>query len=109
MAVNGKPTFDLEVEGIGAFTFRHRTMRDQFRIEGEAARFLGGPCDDQALHSGAVSFATLLILTVESPPGWDIEQVDPLDKDALEQVFEVARRLREVEATFRPGVGGKSQ
>lgn len=106
MAVNGK-TFPVEVDGIGSFSFRQRTLRDQFAIEGEASRVLGGPCDDEALRAGAISFATLLVLTVESPPGWDIEGFDPLDPDATGKIFEVARRLREVEATFRPGSVGK--
>lgn len=101
MAANG--SFPVEVDGIGAFTFAKRTMRHQFQIEGEASRVLGGPCEDEALRSGAMSFATLLVLTVESPPGWDIEGFDPLDPAETAKIFEVARRLREVEATFRPG------
>jgi hypothetical protein len=99
--------FPVEVDGIGAFVFRSRTLRDQFRIEGEAARVLGGSCEDRALQAGAISFATLLVLTEEAPPGWDIEGFDPLDPAATAKIFEVARRLREVEATFRPGSVGK--
>lgn len=106
MAVNGR-TFPVEVDGIGSFTFRTRTIRDQFAVEGEASRVLGGPCDDEALRAGAISFATLLVLTVEAPPGWDIEGFDPLDPAATAKIFDVARRLREVEATFRAGSGGK--
>lgn len=102
MAVNGQ-TFPVEVDGIGSFVFRKRTMRDQFAIEGEASRVLGGPCEDDALRQGAISFATLLILAVENPPGWDIEGFDPLDPAATAKIFEVARRLRDTEATFRAG------
>jgi hypothetical protein len=102
MAAIGQ-TFDVEVDGIGAFTFRRRVMRSQFAIEAEASRVLGGPCEDEALRAGAVAFATLLVLTVESPPGWDIEGFDPLDPLTTGKIFEVARRLREVEAGFRAG------
>jgi hypothetical protein len=106
VALNGKP-FDVEVDGVGTFVFRHRTIRDQFRIEAEASRVMGGPCDDTALETGAVAFATLLVLTVEAPTGWDLEGFDPLDPAATARIFDVARRLREVEATFRAGAGGK--
>lgn len=101
MAVNG--TFPVDVDGIGSFVFRKRTIRDQFAIEGEASRVLGGPTEDDALRMGAVSFATLLILTKEAPPGWDLEGFDPLDPAATAKIFAVAARLRETEATFRAG------
>jgi hypothetical protein len=91
VALNGKP-FDVEVDGVGTFVFRQRTIRDQFRIEAEASRVMGGPCDDAA---------------VEAPTGWDLEGFDPLDPAATARIFDVARRLRETEATFRAGAGGK--
>ena len=101
----GSP-FAVEVDGIGSFTFRRRTIRDQFRIEAEANRMLGGPVEDDMLKMGAAAFATLLALTVEAPPGWDIEAFDPLDDVSTARVFLVHRRLRETEATFRAGTGG---
>lgn len=101
-------TFPVEVDGVGAFVFRRRTIRDQFRTEAEASRVMGGPCEDDALRLGAIAFATLLVLTVESPPGWDLESFDPLDPEATGKIFAVARRLREVEAGFRAGSGNNS-
>jgi hypothetical protein len=100
-----RANFPVEVDGIGSFIFKARTMRTQFLIEAEAARVMGGPCEDDMLRAGAVQFATLLVLTVESPPGWDIEGFDPLDSEETAKVFAVHRRLREVEAGFRGGAG----
>lgn len=100
-----RANYEVEVDGIGSFTFRSRTIRDQFRIEAEASRVMGGPCEDEMLRQGAIQFATLLVLTVESPPAWDLEAFDPLDPEATAKIFAVHRRLREVEAGFRPGSG----
>lgn len=99
-------TFPVEVDGIGTFVFRKRTMRDQYKIEAEASRMMGGPCDDEPLRLGAICYSALTVLTVEPPPGWSIEDFDPLDPDTTQKIFAVHRRLREVEAGFREGNSG---
>lgn len=83
-------------------------MRDQYKIEAEASRMMGGPCDDEPLRIGAICYAALSILTVESPPGWNIDDFDPLDPETTQKIFAVHRRLREVEAGFRAGASGNS-
>lgn len=95
--------FSIDVPGIGAFSFRIRSLRDQFRIEAEASRILGGPIDDDLLKAGANAFATLMVLTETSPDGWNPEDFDPLDSVATEKIFEVHRRLRQQEIAFREG------
>lgn len=99
-------TFNVDVDGIGAFTFYKRTLRQQFKIEAEASRVLGGPIEDDVLKMGAGAYATLLVLTVEAPEGWDLDGFDPLNDDDTVKIFAVHRRLREVEAGFRAGSGG---
>jgi hypothetical protein len=100
-------THQVDVSGIGAFLFKSRTLRDQFRIEAEALRILGGPVDDEALRSGAIAFAALIVLTVEAPEGWDLDSFDPLDPDDTAKVFTVHRSLRDAELRFRAGPVGR--
>lgn len=94
-------THTVEVDGVGSFTFRRRTIKDQFRIEAEVGRMLGGPAPDDMLRAGALAYATLLILTTQAPDGWDLDELDPLNQEDTDKLFLVHRRLREVETTFR--------
>ena len=97
-------TFAIEVAPFGRFTFRRRQIRDQIRIEADAERLLGGPVEDIGLSNAAFALATLQVLTVAAPPGWDLGAVDPLDRAALEDVYRVFGRLRAQEDSFCDGV-----
>lgn len=97
--------FTVSVPGIGDFVFRRRAIRDQLRIEAEARRILGGPTDDDTLHGLALQMATLGALTLNTPEGWDLEDLDPLDPTAILQITEVHRALREEEDRFRRPTG----
>lgn len=95
-------TFDLDIPGVGLFTFKHRTIRDTFRIEAEASRMLGGPIEDQMLRAGAAAFAALQVLTVNSPPDWDLEALDPFEPaEAASKLLQVHGALRLEEERFR--------
>ena len=94
-------TYPVEVPNVGTFTFRKRLIRDQIKIEAEALRITGGPTDDKNLRDIALAMATLLTLTVEGPEKWDVEQLDPLDKDAAAQLWKVFGGLRIAEDKFR--------
>lgn len=98
-------TFPVPVDGVGTFTFRRRTMRDQLKIEAEATSILGAPLDgtDGRLSMSAVALATLGVLTVAAPDGWDLDAVDPLDEEAVARVFAVYEAFRNEEARFRGG------
>lgn len=103
-------TFDVEVEGIGAFTFRRRTMRDQFKIEGETSRLLGGPVNDPTLVAGAGAFAELAVLTVEAPADWDLEGLDPFAPvDSINTLWRVHGALRKEEERFRGNASGNGK
>lgn len=96
-------TYPVEVPGVGNFVFRRRVLRDQVGIEAEAIRILGGPTEDKGLQSTALALATLAALTVTAPDEWDLDNVDPLDDEAVARVFQVYGRLRQAEDDFRRG------
>ena len=93
-------TYPVEVPNIGHFVFRKRLIRDQIRIEAEALRITGGPTTDKDLRDISMAMATLLTLTAEKPEDWDVEQLDPLDKDAAAQLWKVFGGLRIAEDKF---------
>ena len=104
------PTTHVEdVPGIGAFTFRRRTIRDQVGIQAEARRILGGATDDKDLENMAFALAELGTLTVAGPEGWDLSAVDPFDEEAMNRVWRVYGVLRAAGARFRPGPGPARQ
>jgi hypothetical protein len=94
-------THEVTVDGIGTFVFRHRTLRDQIRIEAETLRVLGGPTEDTDLQIAARALASLIVLTQSAPDGWDLEAIDPLDPNDSERMFAVHRGLRQSEIAFR--------
>ena len=96
-------TFPVPVEGIGTFTFRRRQMRDQIRIQAEATRLLGGPCDDPEQRDIAFMSATLITLTVDAPPGESFDELDPLDKETSAKLWRIFGALRVAEDRFRGG------
>ncbi|MCE2580788.1 hypothetical protein LDL36_20515 [Komagataeibacter sp. FNDCR1] len=96
-------TLSVPVEGIGDFVFRHRTMRDDIRIQAEIGRLLGGDAGEvgEVAVVRAESFATISILLQEGPPGWSVEALDPLDRDAAKEILKVWGVLRIAEDEFR--------
>lgn len=104
--------FAVEVEGVGNFIFSYRTMRDEFRIQTEYSRLTEGIAyPAPSLHEYATIFATLKVLTVEAPDGWDLSEMDPLDKEVFDNVVKVFNALRDQEEFFRksPAEGSKEQ
>ncbi len=95
-------TFDVDVPDIGTFTFRKRTYRMQMRIEAEASRLLGGPVLDPWLQNGAEAVATLMVLSAVTPPGWDIDAIDPFaPEEGTSRLLKVYGALRDQERRFR--------
>lgn len=102
MRAASKNNFTVEVEGIGPFTFGHRTMRDQFRIDTEIARLTEGlDYVPEYLLIAAGAVAAIKVLGVSFPDGWNPEQLDPLEEDSYRQLLAVHAALREQERTFR--------
>lgn len=96
--------FTITVDGIGAFTFGRRSMRDELSIAAEFSRLTEGvetPTPYLATVAGWIS--TLKVLTVNAPDGWDIDAMDPLDEDTYAKLLKVHASLREKEGSFRSG------
>lgn len=100
--------FQVQVDGLGSFTFGKRTMRDQFAIHAEYARLTEGVESPTwfAVEFSEI-FAALKVLTVVAPVGWDIESIEPEDA-SLAQMKSVHAALCAKEADFRRKPGAAS-
>jgi hypothetical protein len=101
-------TFSATVVGIGDFTFRPVTMRDGLRIEAEIQRILGGDVEDPLLRRAARAIAALGVQTVDAPPGWNVEALDPLEPRDVKKLLDVYGGLRQAEDSFRRGAPPQS-
>ena len=98
--------FVVEVGGIGSFRFGRRKMRDQLKIFTEYSRITEGIADTAPwLTRIADAIAALKVLTVESPSGWDIDAMDPLDDESFGNIVKVHDALIDKERSFRPNKG----
>lgn len=93
--------FQVDVDGIGTFIFGKRSMRDEIKIQVEYARLIEGvePTEWLALVAGWIS--VLKVLTVMAPPGWDIDELDPLDDASYAKLGKVHKALTDKERSFR--------
>lgn len=104
--------FTVDVEGIGTFHFGRRSPRDVYLIRGEYARLTDGNYDDEGNYAdiSALGFATIKVLAVRMPDGFNLDSLDPLvDEDWESKVMKVFTALREKELSFRPGSRAASQ
>lgn len=107
-----RTTFQVEVEGIGTFTFARRAMRDHIKIAVEFSKLTDGvETPSRNLEFIADIIATLRVLTVEAPDGWDmdLDKLDPLDDDTFPRILKVFTALREKELSFRQDKDGGKQ
>lgn len=96
--------FQVTVDGLGTFTFGRRRLRDELAIAAEFSRLTEGVDTPTAyLASVAGWIATLKVLTVAAPEGWDIDAMDPLEEDTYTNLVKVHSALREKEGSFRSG------
>lgn len=93
--------FIVPVEGIGAFTFGKRSMRDEIAIQVEFARLIDGVEPTTWLRIVCEWISALKVLTVREPEGWDIEVLDPLDDETYAKLKRVYEALRDKERSFR--------
>lgn len=93
--------FDVTVPEVGRFVFGRRKMKDEIDIQREYARMLDGvpPTEWLALVCGWV--AALSVLTVSAPPGWNLDEMDPLDNDTYAKLARVHQALVDKERSFR--------
>lgn len=101
--------FTVAVEGVGTFQFRRRTMRDELRILAAQERLMEGlDLVSTIFQQTTRAFASLEILTVQAPDGWDLMALDPLDPDTFDVIGRVWRGLRDAEVRFRDERRGQS-
>ncbi len=100
--------FTITVDGIGVFRFGRRTMRDEIRIQVEYARMIEGVEPTAWLSAVCGWLATLRVLSVDVPEGWDLDALDPLDDGVYARLLKVYTALAEKERSFRPGNGKES-
>ncbi len=99
-----KDDFFEDVEGVGRFRFRQRTMNDEMVIQRLYADYIGGASNPTAwLITLAEWQAVLNALTVGGPDDWDIGTMDPLNTETYDKLRRVFIALRECESRFRGG------
>jgi len=98
-----RPTdFPLTVEDVGTFVFARKAMREQVSIAVEYARLTEGvPEVVEILGDIPEAMATIKVLTVSAPEGWDADTLDPEDKESYEKIMKVWGALRDKLAGFR--------
>ena len=101
--------FIVDVDDIGSFSFAKRTMKDEIDIQVEYARIIQGVEPTEWLARVGGWIATLKVLTVRAPAGWNIDEMDPLDNKVYEDMMLVYLALRAKEDSFRrkPGTGSE--
>jgi hypothetical protein len=105
MRASSHTDFQVEVTGIGKFTFGRRTLGDAVRIRAEYRRLNGDNESDAELQSVCHCIATVKVLCVSAPAGYeDIEDLDLIDNpEGFSQLFAIHDALKEKEDSFRKG------
>jgi hypothetical protein len=101
--------FVVKVEGVGAFTFGKRTMRDEIAIQVEFARIIDGVEPTAWLQTVGGWMSTLRVLTVRAPAGFSVDDLDPLDDETYATMGKVYDALAEQERSFRRQKNGGSK
>lgn len=96
-----KDDFFEDVEGVGRFRFRQRTMADEMNIQRLYADYIGGVIPTNWLAMLAEYQSALRVLTVAGPDDWDMDKLDPLQTETYDKLRRVFIALRESEERFR--------
>ncbi|NCA72069.1 MAG: hypothetical protein EOM91_18720 [Sphingobacteriia bacterium] len=107
-----KRTFTLDVDGVGVFTVKRRTVLTEIEIAAEINRLLGGQDAVSNWLAGLVAtVATLKVQVAEAPKDFDIDELDPDDPDSYDLMNRVYRAVKAKEGSFRSGkrATGKSE
>lgn len=106
MARAPKPTdFRVSVDSVGDFVFAKRTMADEIKVQVEFARMIDGVEPTQWLQVVCGALADLRVLSVSSPEGWNLDDLDPMDEGVYAKLVSVHEAFREKERSFRRSKG----
>lgn len=103
------PTFQVDVEGIGTFEFRKRTLRLEQRVSAEYSRITEVPNPEPWASVIARYEAEIKVLASKVPEGWTPDEWDPEDKESYEKIRRVGEALAEREKFFRTGAAAERQ
>lgn len=101
--------FAVDVEGVGRFVFGRRQMADEIKIHVEYARMTEAVTPTPWLDQIATWLATLKVMTVKSPDGFNLDELDPLDDDVYANLMKVYMAFAEKERSFRGNKGKSSE
>jgi hypothetical protein len=110
----GKEDFTLDVDNIGRFTFGRRRQADVYKIRGLYSQWTGGNWKDDGTVGDMEAYmhATLEVMTVEYPPGFTLQSIDPLtgpeDDDRIAAIY-VALRNKELSFRQKPAEGSTGE
>jgi len=94
--------YQVQVEGVGPFTFARRPMRDEFAMAAEYSRLTEGVDTPTAfLDIYGRAFSTIKVLQVSAPAGWSVDTLDPQEDASYAQLIGVYNAIRASEADFR--------
>ena len=93
--------YRVSVEGVGDFVFSTRSMRDEIKVQREFADMIDGVKPTEWLQAVCGWLADLRVLTVKSPEGWDLDDLDPLDPETYAKLGRVHAAFLEKEHSFR--------
>ncbi len=97
-------TYNVNVEGIGNFVCRRRTMRVAVAISAEYNRLTEGASTvSKELDAIADFLSFLAVVVVSGPEGWDPYLCDPDSAQEIERLQSVYRAIKDAEARFRAG------
>lgn len=95
--------FLVQVEGVGDFVFGRRKMADHLKINVEYARITEGVLPTPWLDTLSTWLATIKVMAVRVPEGFDLDEIDPLDDDTYAKLLKIHSAFRAKEDSFRRG------
>lgn len=103
-------TFPVNVDGVGTFECRRRTMRVAVVITAEYNRLTEG-ADHVGPELGTVCniLAYLKGMVISGPDGWDPYEADPDSPDDMGKIEKVYSAIKAEEGRFRTGAGAQPQ
>jgi len=95
----------FEVEGLGKFGFRPRTVGNELEIQRLITEKCRGNADEvqQELRAVATMYAEMNVLLGQTPPGWK------LDNELVVDLMKVYSAFRVAETRFQDGLSGATQ
>lgn len=100
----------VNVDGIGSFVCRRRTMRVAIAISAEYNRLTEGSENIGPEFAGICNFmAYLRAMIVSGPDDWAPYDIDPEDTEAMDRLRQVYLAIKDAEARFRKQPDGKPE